>query len=338
MSDTNPDLDADDGPTNGGDAASAQSDAPADGSTTDGSQRPRREVAVRVLATEYEEATCSYAESEEERAPTYVVTPTGARANRVFVVGVLTEVERVSSDVIRARIADPTGTFVVYAGQYQPDARGTFESTEPPEFIALTGKARTFSPDDSDEVYASIRPESVGIVDAETRDRWALRTAERTVERVDTMADVCDTMDDLTTLSDRTALPESLAAGIPRARDHYDTTPAYLRSLRTCACEVAELVAGDRDAVTPPEDGPDAGAGSFDDVPTTRSLREDEDESPGRTAAGGDRAAESEDGQQPETDAKTVDPPADGIGASSTTSDGATGETAADVEATGDSA
>jgi RPA family protein len=305
MSDANPDLAADDGQPNDGDAPANEADAPADGSGTDSAQRPRREVAVRVLAAEYDEATCSYAESDEERAPTYVVTPTGARANRVFVVGVLTDVERVSGDVIRARIADPTGTFVVYAGQYQPDARGTFESSEPPEFVALTGKARTFSPDDSDEVYASIRPESVGIVDAETRDRWALRTAERTVERVDTMADVCATVDDLESLSTSSGLPASLAAGIPRAREHYETTPAYLRSLRTCAREVAELVAGDRDAVTPPEDRPDAGAGAFDDLPTTFSVLDDGDESASRAVSGGHGPTDSQADTAAATDAET---------------------------------
>ena len=44
--------------------------------------RPRREVAHRVFAAEFDDATLSYSESDEERAPNYVVTPTGARANR----------------------------------------------------------------------------------------------------------------------------------------------------------------------------------------------------------------------------------------------------------------
>ncbi|MFB6189025.1 MAG: hypothetical protein ABEI57_04005, partial [Halapricum sp.] len=80
----------------------------------------RRETAYRVFASEFDDADFSYAESDEERAPNYVVTPTGARINRLFVVGVLTEVQPVSDDVLRARIVDPTGAFVVYAGQYQP--------------------------------------------------------------------------------------------------------------------------------------------------------------------------------------------------------------------------
>ena len=67
------------------------------------STRPQRETAYRVFAAEFDDTTLSYAESDEERAPNYVVTPTGARVNRLFVVGVLTEVEQVNDDVVRDR-------------------------------------------------------------------------------------------------------------------------------------------------------------------------------------------------------------------------------------------
>ena len=143
----------------------------------------RREVAHRLFAAEFEDSEFSYSESDEERAPNYVVTPTGARVNRLFVVGVLTELEQVNDDVLRARIVDPTGPFVVYAGQYQPEALAFLESATPPLFVAVTGKARTFRPEDSDVVYTSIRPESINAVDAETRDRWTVQTAEQKIGR-----------------------------------------------------------------------------------------------------------------------------------------------------------
>ena len=73
----------------------------------------RREVAYRLFAAEYDDATLDHSESDEERAPNYVVTPTGARVNRLFAVGVLTEIEEVNEEVLRARIVDPTGAFVV---------------------------------------------------------------------------------------------------------------------------------------------------------------------------------------------------------------------------------
>ena len=156
------------------------------------STRPQRETAYRVFAAEFDDTTLSYAESDEERAPNYVVTPTGARVNRLFVVGVLTEIESVNEEQLRARVVDPTGAFVVYAGQYQPEALSFLERTDPPAFVAVTGKARTFQPEDSDRVFTSIRPESLAAVDAATRDRWSVAAAERTTERTETMRDALD--------------------------------------------------------------------------------------------------------------------------------------------------
>jgi RPA family protein len=211
----------------------------------------RREVAYRLFAAEFDDADFSYAESDEERAPNYVVTPTGARANRVFVVGVLTEVEQVNDDVVRARVVDPTGAFVVYAGQYQPEALAALESAETPSFVAVTGKARTFEPDDSDVVYTSIRPETVSEVDAETRDRWVVTTAERTVDRVATAAAAHERVergDSLQSVLEQAGVHASLASGIPRALDHYGTTPAYLAAVHDLALGAARVVSGDADS------------------------------------------------------------------------------------------
>ena len=83
-----------------------------------------REVAWRLFASEYNDANLE-AEGGGERPPSYIVTPLGARVNRVFVVGVITDVENVGTDgqpMWRARVSDPSGTFHVYAGQYQPEA------------------------------------------------------------------------------------------------------------------------------------------------------------------------------------------------------------------------
>ncbi|MDH5020016.1 RPA family protein [Halobacterium rubrum] len=211
----------------------------------------RREVAYRLFAAEFDDADFSYAESEEERAPNYVVTPTGARVNRLFVVGVLTEIEQVNDDVVRARVVDPTGAFVVYAGQYQPEALAALESAETPSFVAVTGKARTFEPDDGDVVYTSIRPETVSEVDAETRDRWVVTTAERTVDRVATAAAAHERVergDQLQSVLEDAGVDPSLASGIPRALDHYGTTPAYLAAVRDLAVGAARVVSGDAES------------------------------------------------------------------------------------------
>ncbi|EJN61349.1 hypothetical protein [Halogranum rubrum] len=212
----------------------------------------RREVAHRLFAAEFDDASLSYSESDEERAPNYVVTPTGARVNRLFAVGVLTEKEDVNEDVLRGRIADPTGAFVTYAGQYQPDEMAYLDRTNPPAFLALTGKARTFEPEDSDRVFTSVRPESLNDVDGDTRDRWVVTTAEATLERIAVFDEALDSDargEALARELEARGVAPSLASGIPLAIDHYGTTRAYLEAVRQLAVDALEVVTGDREEV-----------------------------------------------------------------------------------------
>jgi len=172
---------------------------------------PTREVARRVFATEFNDASYTFKESEDERAPVYVLLPTGAKANRVFLVGTLTETEDVGEDneYWRGRIVDPAGTFFAYAGQYQPDAASALRDLEPPAYVAVVGKPRTFETDDG-TVNVSVRPESITEVDAATRDRWVVETAERTVERIE-------------------AFDEEGNEYARRAREEYDLDPVAYR-------------------------------------------------------------------------------------------------------------
>jgi RPA family protein len=148
---------------------------------------PTREVARRVFAGEFNDATHTFKESDEERAPVYVLLPTGERANRIFIVGTLTETEDVGEDseYWQGRVVDPNGDpFFVYAGQYQPDAASMLRELEPPAYVAITGKPRTYETDDGN-VNVSVRPESITRVNAATRDRWVVETAEQTLDRIE---------------------------------------------------------------------------------------------------------------------------------------------------------
>jgi RPA family protein len=150
------------------------------------SSTPTREVARRVFAREFNDATYTFKESDDERAPLYALLPTGQRANRVFFVGTLTETEDVGQDseYWQGRIVDPDGgTFYTYAGQYQPEAASMLRDLEPPAYVAVVGKPRTYETDDG-ETNVSVRPESITPVDESTRTRWVVETAERTIERV----------------------------------------------------------------------------------------------------------------------------------------------------------
>ena len=258
------------------------------------STRPSRETAYRVFAAEFDDATLSYAESDEERAPNYVVTPTGARVNRLFLVGVLTEIESVNEEQLRARVVDPTGAFVVYAGQYQPEALSFLERVEVPTFVAVTGKARTFQPEDSTRVYTSVRPETLSEVDAATRDRWTVRTAEQTTERVATMVDARERNERDDALGEALAeegVEPGLAAGIPLALDHYGTTPAYLDAVRETALDAARVVADEREEVSrlsaaPDEGRSDAGGDAVDASATTSAEASDSADLDDATADG----------------------------------------------------
>ncbi|ATW89301.1 hypothetical protein halTADL_2569 [Halohasta litchfieldiae] len=233
----------------------------------------RREVAYRLFAAEFDDASLSYSESDEERAPNFVVTPTGLRVNRLFAVGVLTEVESINEDTLRGRIVDPTGAFVTYAGQYQPPAQAFLDQTTPPAFVAITGKARTFEPEDSDRVFTSVRPESLSEVDSDTRDRWVVSAAEATLHRIAVCAAALDSSlrgDKLQAALSEAGVDDSLAVGIPRALDHYGTTTAYLDALRQVAIDALELVADEREEVRAldiaPNEGGETGLGAVPDV------------------------------------------------------------------------
>ncbi|WP_255195684.1 hypothetical protein [Halorarius litoreus] len=280
-----------------------------------GSAPGRREVAHRLFAAEFDDADFSYSESDEERAPNYVVTPTGARVNRLFVVGVLTETEPVNEEMLRARIVDPTGAFVTYAGQYQPEALAFLERVDPPAFLAVTGKARTFQPDDSNRVYTSIRPESISEVDSATRDRWVVQAAQRTIERVETMAAAIDSGlsgDALREALEADGVDPALAAGIPLALDHYGTTPDYLEAVKNLAEDALSMVAGDVDEVGSLDVAPNEGAGDASSLADRELV----------TVAGtGETVAESEAG---------FEPPSEGTAASSPEDTESTASTAAD--------
>src|SRR2546426_3480033 len=187
-----------------------------------GGVRVMREVAWRLFASEYNDASLEL-DGGGERAPSYVVTPLGAKVNRVFVVGVITDVENVGSDaqpMWRARISDPTGTFHVYAGQYQPEAAATLSKLKPPVFGAIVGKSRRYAPD-TGAVYTSIRPERVKAVDETVRDFWILEACRSLQKRLDAMGEA-QKMDPLTTEGlAKVGVKEAIADGIVQAVNHY---------------------------------------------------------------------------------------------------------------------
>lgn len=153
--------------------------------------RTNRQPAKRAFAEEFRDANEIFQDGDDERSPKFAVLPTGANANRVFAMGTLTETEDVASgddEYWQGRVIDPTGAFFAYAGKYQPEAMAMLRSLEPPEYVAIVGKPRTYENDEGD-MLTSLTPESITVVSQATRDRWVIETAEQTLDRIEAMED-----------------------------------------------------------------------------------------------------------------------------------------------------
>jgi RPA family protein len=148
--------------------------------------KAQREMAWRLFADEFN-ASVIELESQGDKMPGYVLSPLGARINRVFVVGVITDVENISTKeepLWRARLSDPTGTYFVSAGKYQPEAAGAMARLTPPAFVAIVGKVRTYKPEEG-VVYLSLKAESVIPSTAQMRDIWVLEACRSLRKRLD---------------------------------------------------------------------------------------------------------------------------------------------------------
>lgn len=183
-----------------------------------------REVARRLFAKEFNASNLSYKESDDQYAPMYLLTPTGAKCNRIFVVGTLTEKYEIGgdSDMLRARVTDPTGAFIVYTSQYQPEAAQALSDIEAPSFVAVIGKPNLYKPQDGESII-SIRPEIILPVDGETRDMWVRDTILATADRLK-------------------ALKEGTDPDAKKAMEHYSTNvDEYKEMLRIAAKSLKQL-------------------------------------------------------------------------------------------------
>ena len=207
-----------------------------------------REVAYRIFAHEFNRSNLHVSEGEE-RAPNYIITPTGVKCNRLFIVGVVTEVENIGKEnnLWRARVADPTGVFTIYAGQYQPEAAIFLSELQVPAYVALVGKARKYEPEDG-SVYVSVRPEEINTADEKLRDRWVLDTAEHTLLRIRTIEEALNlglSGNDLKELLIKKGTNPVLAEGAARAIEHYKNLNKTIEELKNAVIHAVETVASE---------------------------------------------------------------------------------------------
>ncbi len=207
-----------------------------------------REVAWRIFAHEFNRSSLHISEGDE-RAPNYIITPTGVKCNRLFIVGVVTEVENIGKDnnLWRARIADPTGVFTMYAGQYQPEAAIFFSELNIPAYVAVVGKARKFEPEDGN-IYTSVRPEEINDADEKLRDRWILDTADRTLLRIRFIEDALNSGlhgNELKEYLLNKGAIGVLADGAVKAIEHYKDLDKTIAELKNAVIHAVQTIASE---------------------------------------------------------------------------------------------
>lgn len=205
-----------------------------------------REMAHRLFAREFNDSCfqispgADMSGEQDLHSPNFLVTKAGAKANRLFIAGVVTEVEDIGNqkgsekELWRARISDPTGTFTVYSGNYQPEASVFLSTVEVPSYVAIVGKVRSYEPGDG-SVFVSIRPEEINHANEDIRNRWVVETAKLTLERLDLFESVLSSgMSETEAVEflSKKDVPSYLKEGICLAMDYYHTDLAYLKGLK----------------------------------------------------------------------------------------------------------
>lgn len=217
----------------------------------------RREPAWRVTARELE-SSLEEERGTGERAASYLLSPFGARMNRVVLAGAISPAEPVGRDdpptFWRARLTDPTGAIAVTAGSFQPVAMARLRATTEIHPALVVGKVHLFRGRDG-VAYISVRAEGVKSV-AEADERAMLAEIVRqTLDRLDLVERL--------EREPGTAEAELVAAGtpagwIPAARDSLRRYPQVDRAaFRRELGAAVRRVAGDSgprpsDTGTPP--------------------------------------------------------------------------------------
>ena len=202
-----------------------------------------REAAWRVTSRELE-SSLEEEKGSGERAASYLLSPFGARMNRVLVVGTLSPAEAVGRDEAqafwRARLADPIGAVAVTAGSFQPRAMAQLRAASSPRPALVVGKVHLYRGRDG-VGYVSVRAEGVRSL-SESEERGILAdTVRQTLDRLD----LVERIEKGVALTDAEARRDGIpAAWVRAAREalrRYPNVdrPAFRRELRAAVRRIA---------------------------------------------------------------------------------------------------
>jgi RPA family protein len=187
------------------------------------------EGTTRVFAGEYAQARLPLC---QER----ILTPTGACCRQIFLAGALTEADQRGPDLWFGRVADPTGVFGIRAERPDREQQQVLRDLATPSFVTVLGEAVFFSGDTAPGISLLQIQES----DRTVRDRWVLRTAEITSDRLVNLAE--------TFRSGSGPIPAATAIR------QYGMTAADIRELVGMVCQALSGVAPSAGTALPQEE------------------------------------------------------------------------------------
>jgi uncharacterized protein len=146
-----------------------------------------REPAWRVSARELE-TSLEEERGTGERAAGYLLSPFGARMNRVILAGNLSPAEPIgreeSQTFWRARLSDPTGAVAVTAGSFQPRAMAQLRAGRDSRPAIVVGKVHLYRGRDG-VGYVSLRAEGVRTVGENDERALLADVVRQTLDRLD---------------------------------------------------------------------------------------------------------------------------------------------------------
>lgn len=185
-----------------------------------------REPAWRVLTAELR-AAVEEERGTGDRAVSYLISPAGARLNRVLIAGTLGPAENIGRDPAqsfwRASLTDPTGAVPVTAGGFQPRAVEVLRGHAEDGPVLVLGKVHLYRGRDG-TAQISVRAEEIFPAPAEQVAAVQREAVAQTLDRLEVRGGAPAASDP--------ALPSNWRTGLERAASRYDPIPpARLREM-----------------------------------------------------------------------------------------------------------
>lgn len=146
--------------------------------------RPMR----RAFVAELKQIRHLYKENpDEEKSVKLALLPTGEEASRVFLVGVIDDVEKKETRYT-AKFRDNTGVISMKIGEFQPDALMQIRKIKQfPAYVAISAKIDIFKPEVKDGMeqitVVMLVPDDISLVEKPYRELWSKNTIEETRRR-----------------------------------------------------------------------------------------------------------------------------------------------------------